>query len=100
MASKKKQAHKNGHKSATEQMNDLAIAHVNSNPELLVKIHELMEVEWRTVKIPAVAPMTVVWAGFSDKVVMVEVAVDDAFAKRLMKEYLADGKKPGKPEEK
>lgn len=96
----KKQKHKNGQKTALQEMNDLAIAYVSSNPELLVKTHELMEIEWRTVKVPTVAPMTVVWAGFSDEVVMVEIAVDDAFAKRLMKEYMADGKKPGKPEEK
>lgn len=83
---------KNGHKTATEQMNDLAIDYVKSNEELLAKAKELKTIDWRTVKIPDVAHMTVVWAGYNEEAILVEVAISDGFAKRLMKEYLDSGK--------
>jgi hypothetical protein len=93
------QSYKNGHKrrerhkSAVQEMNDYVIAYVNSVPELMEKAAELMEVQWRTVDIPTVAHMTVVWAGYTDTEVLVEVAVKDSFAKRIAREYFKGAEK-------
>lgn len=95
----KKQKHKNGHKTAIQELNDLAIMYVQSNEELLAKTKELMEIEWRTVKVPDVAHMTIVWAGYNEDTVLVEIAVDDAFAKQLMKEYMDNGISPPEQQE-
>lgn len=90
---------KNGHKTAIQQMNDLAIMYVQSNEELLAKVQELKVIDWRTVKIPDVAHMTVVWAGYNEETVLVEIAVSDLFAKRLAKEYIDSGRTPPQQQE-
>ena len=87
-------------KSAIQEISDFAIEYVKSNEELVQAAAKTGSVEWRTVDVPHVAHMVVVWAGFNDETVLLHINVSDDFARKLNKEYVEKRTQyPGRGEE-
>ena len=87
---------KNGHKTAKQEICDYAIAYVQSNEELTKHVVRTGILDWRTVRVPHVAHMTVVWAGYTDEAVLLHINVSDSFAKRLTREFIDESGKEDK----